>query len=139
MFHQALMQAGIKPPQKIVIDGHIHRFQTEGDPGNKNGWYVLFDDPLAGAFGCWKAGISEKWSSKALTDDEWIKVKARIEEAKKRRQEEEAARQAAEQRLPLAQGRFTLWREGISRFPAGSGSGAGWDVTRVAVHPTGWE
>lgn len=94
MFHQALMQAGITPPHKIVVDGHIHRFQTEGDPGNKNGWYVLFDDPLAGAFGCWKAGISEKWSSKALTDEEWTKVKARIEEAKKRRQEEESARHA---------------------------------------------
>jgi putative DNA primase/helicase len=58
--------AGIAGPDSIVADGALHRFHVNGDhSGSLNGWYILHeDDPPAGAFGCWKRGISETWSSK---------------------------------------------------------------------------
>ena len=63
-FLSAMRQAGFEPECTIVADGKLHRFRDWLDkPGARNGWYVLFPDfPPAGAFGCWKRGISERWS-----------------------------------------------------------------------------
>jgi putative DNA primase/helicase len=92
---QAMRSAGIEPPAEIIADGKLHRFHVEGDrPGSKNGWYVLHDsDPAAGAFGCWKRGISETWCSKEyrhLTPEEKTLYDARIELMRKRHEEEQA-------------------------------------------------
>jgi len=61
----AMRQVGIEPDCPIIPDGKLHRFRDWLDkPGKLNGWYVLFPDyPPAGAFGCWRRGIKEKWSS----------------------------------------------------------------------------
>ena len=63
-FSDAMQQAGIEPDCIICADGKLHRFRDLQDkPGTRNGWYVVFPDyPSAGAFGCWRRGISERWS-----------------------------------------------------------------------------
>ena len=65
-FLQAVSTAGVKPPQNVVIDGQIHRFSTYDKIGDNAGWYVLKNhgDFTFGAFGDWRTGIQEKWSSK---------------------------------------------------------------------------
>lgn len=62
-FRDAMSDAGIATDDRIIPDGRLHRIRVKGDqPGSRNGWYVLHDDtPAAGAFGCWKRGISETW------------------------------------------------------------------------------
>ena len=64
-FQQAVIEAGITPPQTVEIDGNIHRFPTNEKPGDTAGWYVLSDEGIAitGAFGCWRSGVTETWSS----------------------------------------------------------------------------
>ena len=64
-FLRAISTAGIKPPQNVVIDGQIHRFSTNDKIGDNAGWYVLKNhgDFTFGAFGDWRTGIQEKWTS----------------------------------------------------------------------------
>ncbi|MDP3028606.1 MAG: AAA family ATPase [Deltaproteobacteria bacterium] len=100
-FCQAMRNAGIEPPAEIIANGTLHRFTVTGDkPGSKNGWYVLHaDHPAAGAFGCWKRGISETWSGAAchqtMTPAEKIAYTAKME-AIRRQQDEERDRVQAE-------------------------------------------
>lgn len=60
----AMRNLCIDPDCEIIADGKLYRFHDRRDkPGTKNGWYILFSDyPTAGAFGCWKRGISERWA-----------------------------------------------------------------------------
>ena len=39
----AMEDAGIEPPDEILLDGRIHRFNTGGKK-DKSGWYVAFAD-----------------------------------------------------------------------------------------------
>lgn len=66
-FKTVMQKAGIEPPAEIIADSRLHRFTISGDKArSENGWYVLHvDDPAAGAFGCWKRGISETWCGKS--------------------------------------------------------------------------
>lgn len=67
-FEDAMEEAGLKLRTEIISDGKLHRFTADGD-STPNSWYVFFDGDLpAGAFGCWKRDISEKWCSKKLHD-----------------------------------------------------------------------
>lgn len=90
-FIEAMQQAGIAPPSNIQADGDLHRFHIEGDkPRSKNGWYVLHDNPPAGAFGSWKLNVSETWNSKAyttFTDAEKAQCRANMEAVKRQREE----------------------------------------------------
>jgi putative DNA primase/helicase len=82
-----MRDAGIDPPGVVIVDGRVHRFDVPGDgPKKKNGWYVLFDDPLAGAFGCWKRGIRETWhESKEFSPEEREAFKRRVFEERSAR------------------------------------------------------
>ncbi len=76
-----------------IPDGNIHRFHVPEDkPNTSNGWYVLYLDGIAsGAFGSWKAGSSNTWSSRKPTDMKEIQlVEQRIEYAKQQREEAQA-------------------------------------------------
>ena len=76
-----------------IPDGSIHRFRVPEDkPNTSNGWYVLYLDGIAsGAFGSWKAGSSNTWSSRKPTDMKEIQlVEQRIEYAKQQREEAQA-------------------------------------------------
>ena len=39
-FQQAVIEAGITPPQSVEIDGHFHRFSTNGKTADNAGWYI---------------------------------------------------------------------------------------------------
>jgi len=92
-FNQAMHNVGIEPPLEIIADSCLHRFTVAGDRARSaNGWYILHaDDPAAGAFGCWKRGISETWCGKAhqaMTPEEKRAYAARMEAVKRLREEE---------------------------------------------------
>ena len=86
-FIQAIKEAGLEPPDKIVVDGRIHRFSSDGRPSDKPGWYVLNDLPdgvIAGAFGCWRSIDKVKWSSvkmSTLSKEKQRQVKKTIRDA----------------------------------------------------------
>ena len=65
-FIKTIKEAGLEPPNKILVDGRFHRFSSKGRPSDKPGWYILHDLPncaVAGAFGCWRTGVKQSWSS----------------------------------------------------------------------------
>lgn len=67
-FRAALSAAGLTTAAPLVADGKLHRFKADGDHA-ENSWYVLHADGMsAGAFGCWKRGISETWCSRPAAD-----------------------------------------------------------------------
>jgi putative DNA primase/helicase len=102
-FKQTMQNAGIEPHGEIIADGVLHRFTVTGDRARSdNGWYVFHaDDSAAGAFGCWKRGIAETWSSKTyqvMTPAEKTAYTAKMG-AMKRQREEERERIQAECRV----------------------------------------
>jgi len=93
VFRQALQNVGLEPPAEVITDGTLHRFTVVGDrPGSKTGWYILHaDEPMAGAFGCWKRGISETWCCKSLHSmipEEKAAYAAKLEVMRKQREED---------------------------------------------------
>jgi putative DNA primase/helicase len=64
-FRNAMLDAGITPPDVIEADGQLHRFHVQGDkPGTRNGYYVLhLDGRAAGVFGSWKTGLRTTWAA----------------------------------------------------------------------------
>jgi putative DNA primase/helicase len=98
-FIEAMQNAGIEPPAEIIADGALHRFTVAGDKARSdNGWYVLHtDEPSAGAFGCWKRGISETWCGKTqqtMTPAEKIAYTNKIDVMKRQREEDRVRVQA---------------------------------------------
>lgn len=52
---------GLNPPS-IVLDGHLHRFSTNGKADDDAGWYVGFADNIpSAAYGNWRTGEGGKW------------------------------------------------------------------------------
>jgi putative DNA primase/helicase len=95
---EAMIQAGIRPPDELFFDGKIHRFRsdTKGSGGHdKPGWYLVFGDGIpAGRFGCWRSGVESSWRAdvgRKLTASEEMAHARRMVEAK-------AARDAALER-----------------------------------------
>ena len=100
-FRQVLADAGLPaaPETNFICDGELHRFRVESDKrGSRNGWYVLHLDGVpAGAFGSWRAGISENWCSKGqeqLTEAERRQLRERMEKARTARQSQLKQRHA---------------------------------------------
>lgn len=91
-FRQAIEAAGLTPPEFIVADGQRRRFSSNGRRGDDAGWYVLYPDGVAaGAFGCWRLGISQTWSSKSeslMTAAEQAGYRVRQDEVKAQRDSE---------------------------------------------------
>ncbi|MBI4558214.1 MAG: AAA family ATPase [Candidatus Hydrogenedentes bacterium] len=99
-FQDAVEAAGLGRPE-IVGDGKLHRFKAPGDHA-ANSWYCLHSGGIAaGAFGCWKRGISETWSSNnghEMSPEERRQLRDRMEQIKKQRQAEEEQRAAEAKR-----------------------------------------
>ncbi|WP_443701364.1 toprim domain-containing protein, partial [Pseudomonas sp.] len=77
-------------------DGTIHRFHVPGDKsGTLNGWYTLFADGIAsGAFGSWKTGGTNTWSSREPSNNrEAEQIRQRIDQARQQREAEQRQRQ----------------------------------------------
>lgn len=93
----AMLAAGLKPPDVIHLDGKLHRFNsgTKGERGHdKPGWYVAFSDGVpAGRFGCWRSGFESSWKAdigRSLTPVEEMAQSRRLAEAKTQRDTEQA-------------------------------------------------
>lgn len=103
-FHQAISAAGLTPPAGIIGDGQIRRFSSNGKRGDDSGWYVFHpDDPVAGAFGCFRLSLKQGWCSKSpntMTPVELESHRKRVEatqaqlEAETIRRHQEAAAKA---------------------------------------------
>lgn len=102
-FSDAMTTAGLSGCGIPVDDGQLHRFKIEGDKaGSENGWYVLYGGEVpAGAFGCWKRDIQERWCSttrKSLNPSARKQYDKQLRQAKtlrlkeEKRKNEEAAR-----------------------------------------------
>lgn len=99
-FKSAMCAAGVETDTVIVGDGRPHRMHVIGDKiGSHNGWYVLHTDGIpAGAFGCFKRDINEKWYLKdghTMSRAERQALQARMELAKCEHEEELARVRAA--------------------------------------------
>lgn len=69
-FIAAMNAAGMPPSEPIamrLLDGQLIRFRVGDDkPGRRNGWAVLhLDAHPAGAFGCKKRGVQQRWKFEA--------------------------------------------------------------------------
>jgi phage/plasmid primase-like uncharacterized protein len=97
-FRDAIRAAGIEPPSEIVADGGLHRFATNGKRGDDAGWYIFHSDGIpAGAFGCWRMGISQKWRAdigRTLTAQEQAEHCAKVEAIRRERDAEKKRRRA---------------------------------------------
>ena len=94
-FREKMSNSGFDYQGDIVPDGRLHRIRINGDkPGALNGWYVLHpDEPMSGAFGNWKLGISKTWTSKdaeTMTPADKAKLEARMQETRRLRDAEKA-------------------------------------------------
>lgn len=91
-FHQAIISLGLTPPDRIIDDGVMHRFSSNGKRSDDAGWYVLYGDGVpAGSFGCWRLGLNRVWCSKQaheMTASERVSHQRRIEEMKADREAE---------------------------------------------------
>ncbi len=107
-FAQAIADADLPVPDSIIGDGRVHRYSTNGHASDDAGWYVLHLDGIpAGAFGCWRAGISDTWCSQrieTLTPAEREVHRRRIEAARRNAEAERAAVQES-----AAQQARNLW------------------------------
>lgn len=129
-FRLAIAAAGLEAPDSINPDGAIHRFSTNGRRGDDSGWYMLHTDGIAaGAFGCWREGLTQTWCAKsdnAMTDAEREAHRQRIKAMKAQR---EADLSAAQQQA--SQTAAALW-QGATVAPA-----AHEYLTRKGIQPHG--
>lgn len=101
-FRLAIAAAGLPAPDVIHDDGAIHRFSTNGRRCDDSGWYMLHTDGIAaGAFGCWREGLTQTWCAKsdnAMTDAERKAHRQRIKAMMAQREADlTAAQQQASQ------------------------------------------
>lgn len=93
---QAIMDAGLEPPEEIILDGKVRRFRSgtkgQGSAVDKPGWYVGFMDGIpAGRFGCWRAGVEVTWRAdvgRTLSPSDEMAHALRMSEAKAARDAE---------------------------------------------------
>lgn len=92
----AIADAGLTPPQSIVLDGRLHRFASDGRPRDDSGWYIAFPGQVvAGSFGCWRLGLTVPFRAdigRDLSQAESMALAARMAEAKRIRDAEQAKR-----------------------------------------------
>ena len=105
-FQSAIAAAGLAVPEVIHGDGALHRYSSNGKHSDQSGWYVLHDDGdlPAGAFGCWRAGMSQTWCAKEVstltpaqrsTHQQRMQAIAQQRDADKAQRQQDAAAAAA--------------------------------------------
>lgn len=97
-FLSAIEAAGLPRPDKVIADGRLHRFPTNGRHGDDSGWYVFHGDGLAaGVYGCWRDGVSHTWRasvSRELTPAENQAHRRRMDAVNAARKADETRRHA---------------------------------------------
>jgi putative DNA primase/helicase len=114
---EVMFAAGLECASPIVADGILRRFKPAGDKG-RNGWYVLHPGPpAAGAFGCWKRGVKQRWCERKpgeMSQAQWGQVRRRWQQAEQERERAEMERQAKARKI-------AAWIWGRSK-PLGDGT-----------------
>jgi phage/plasmid primase-like uncharacterized protein/KaiC/GvpD/RAD55 family RecA-like ATPase len=92
-FRNAFIEAGLEPPNEIIMDGQLHRFKTGGNKTfDKSGWYSAHIDGFPTlVFGDWRQGIEQTFKAnigRKITVAEEMENLARIAKAKSLRDEE---------------------------------------------------
>lgn len=107
-FKQAMIDAGMTPPDYVEADGHLHRFSTNGKSHDKAGWYILYGGKVpAGCFGDWRIGSNVPFRAdigRELTAAESIEHSRRMAEMKAIRE-----RELAEKRADAAETAAGIW------------------------------
>jgi putative DNA primase/helicase len=97
-FREAIVAAGLTPPEVIHADGKLRRFSSNGNAKDDAGWYVLHDGAtLAGTIGDHRTGLHQKWRAdiaRTLTPAEYVAYRAKVEASRQIREGEEARRRA---------------------------------------------
>jgi putative DNA primase/helicase len=113
-FRQALMSAGLSPPDTLKADGKTHRFSSEDKPSHKNCWYFLhLDDIPWGEAGDWAVNGGDRvvhWCAKTNTqmsqterDNHLLRIQAKQEQIESEQIERhQASASEAVQRFKLA-------------------------------------
>ncbi len=96
-FKDAMLDAGITPPDEIIADGKLHRFKIDG---KLNGAYNLhLDNRAAGYFQDFRQGIKQTWKQSGnfipLSNFQRQVFKAQCQREAEQRQAEEAAKHKA--------------------------------------------
>jgi putative DNA primase/helicase len=96
-FKNAMLDAGVTPPDQLIPDGQLHRFKIEG---KLNGAYVLhLNGRAAGYFQDFKQGIKQTWKQAGdfmpLSEFQRQAFKARCQREAEQRQHEETAKHEA--------------------------------------------
>lgn len=90
----AISEAGLPPPDELILDGKLRRFSTNGRARDASGWYVAFDDgkgPAGGAFGDWRQGMESTWRAdigRDLSTMEQMQHASRMRDLKAQREKE---------------------------------------------------
>ena len=115
-FREAMLEAGITPPDEIILDGQLRRFRTDSKRTDRSGWYVGHADGICTIiFGDWRQGIEKTIkaaTNKPYTVAEEMAHVARIAAAKaardlERKKQNEAAASTVE----------IIWSEGAAASP----------------------
>ncbi len=90
--HDYMNDNGVYPPDKLILDGKLHRFSTSLKRNDLAGWYCFHIDGIpAGIFGDWRIGQETIWVAnigRSLTFQEQEINKQRIKAASEERQKE---------------------------------------------------
>ncbi len=95
-FREAARQAGFNIP-KVIPDGRVHRFSTNGRHGDDAGAYVLHSDGFPNGWALdWRSGKKFEWSARGyqLTAADRKRISEQIAQAKAARDAEEAEHHA---------------------------------------------
>lgn len=106
---EVMCKMELQPSEKIIFDGQIHRFSTNGKRGDKAGYYCFWDHSngfVGGFFGDFRTGLHQMWHNKqgqALSDADRQKMAEQIQKAREeaRREREAASKKAGEKALKM--------------------------------------
>jgi putative DNA primase/helicase len=114
-----ILSVGILTDARFVFDGKLHRFHVDGDHrGDKSGWYVVHEDGIpAGAFGCFRLGISEKWLATLPRDQCLLPVEREALRRARERREDEAEQRARARAERATRRAETLWNRAAPADP----------------------
>lgn len=115
-FREAMLEAGITPPDEIILDGQLRRFRTDNKRTDRSGWYVGHADGICTMiFGDWRQGIEKTikaTTNKQYTVAEEMALVARIAAAKAARDaERKKQNEAAASTVDI------IWSEGAAASP----------------------
>jgi putative DNA primase/helicase len=114
-FKSFMAEHGHFPPEIIIHQpgDKPYRYNVNGKR-DKSGWYVLYDDPPAGAFGDWR-GETFKWSGVAQN----TMTRAEREAFQRRMQEAQEARRKAQEeaQAKAAQKARSIWAKAVPASP----------------------